>query len=237
MEHLLRRPAGQAGAIDLLICDCDGVIVDSEIVADRVLMEVAREFFPGRSVEAVLADAFGTQTEVLLQRLVAHLGEPLPAGFRPRLSERFATALATEVEPPAGLRAALERIGLPVAVVSNSDEARVRASVLRAGVADLIGDRIFSADHVARPKPAPDVYLLAARNLGVEPARCLAVEDSGPGVAAALAAGMAAIGFVGGSHIPSGHARRLADLGARPVLDRMADLPAAVAARRFPAER
>jgi HAD superfamily hydrolase (TIGR01509 family) len=234
MGHLLKHPTG---AFDLLICDCDGVLVDSEVVADRVLLGVAREFFPGQAVEDVLANAFGNQTDVLLERLAAHVGKPLPAGFRPRLREKFALALKNEVEPMAGLRAALERIDLPVAVVSNSDEARIKGSVARAGVADLVGERVFSADHVARPKPAPDVYLLAARSLAIDPARCLAVEDSGPGVTAALAAGMSAIGFVGGSHIPAGHARRLADLGARPVLESMAQLPAAVAVLRFPAER
>jgi HAD superfamily hydrolase (TIGR01509 family) len=236
MEHLLKTPIGQAGAFDLLICDCDGVLVDSEVVADRVLLEIAREFFPGEPIEAVLANAFGTQTDVLLGRLANHLGKPLPPAFRPRLREQFAVALKNEVEPVAGLRAALERVDLTVAVVSNSEEARIKGSVARAGVADLVGDRVFSADHVARPKPAPDVYLLAARSLGIDPARCIAVEDSGPGVTAALAAGMTAIGFVGGSHIPAGHARRLADLGAGPVLESMAQLPAAVAALRFPTE-
>jgi HAD superfamily hydrolase (TIGR01509 family) len=220
-------------AFDLLICDCDGVLVDSEIVADRVLLETITRLYPGRGAEQVLAHGFGTQTEVLLQRVEAHLGETLPANFTDELRHNLDVTLAQEAEPISGIRDALEAVGLPIAVVSNSPENRVRNAIRRAGIAHLIGERIFTADHVKRPKPAPDVYLLAAHSLQVAPERCLVVEDSGPGVTAATTAGMSVIGFVGASHIPDGHDARLTGLGADHILHAMHDLPQTVAALRY----
>jgi HAD superfamily hydrolase (TIGR01509 family) len=225
--------AGVKGAFDLLICDCDGVLIDSEIIADRVLYNLVGDIFPGREVASVLANSFGRQTRDILQRLATHLGEPLPANFFDQLRQALKQALNQEAKPIAGVREALAQIDLPIAVASNSNEAWVRISIERAGIDDLIGDRVFTAEKVARPKPAPDVYLLAARTLHVAPARCLVIEDSESGVTAALAAGMSVIGFVGASHIPSDHADRLTALGARLVLDHMDLLPAAVASLRF----
>jgi HAD superfamily hydrolase (TIGR01509 family) len=216
-------------AYDLLICDCDGVLVDSEIVADRVLAETLARLYPGRGAEQILANAFGTQTEVLLARISAHLGEALPGNFNEELRQNMDAVLAAEVEPIPGIRAALEAVRLPVAVVSNSPESRVRISLRRAGIDHLIGDRIFSADQVEKPKPAPDVYLLAARSLMVDPARCIVVEDSAPGVTAAKAAGMSVIGFVGASHIPVGHDARLMGLGTTHILKDMRLLPEVIA--------
>jgi HAD superfamily hydrolase (TIGR01509 family) len=222
------RSRGAEGAFDLLICDCDGVIVDSEIICERVLASHLRRAYPGRDVAAGLAGSFGLQTPAILDRLVAHLGEPLPVGFFERLDRELEEALHREAEAISGVHEALERIELPVAVASNSSEAWVRLCLARAGLLDRVDGRIFTADHVPNPKPAPDVFLLAAQQSGVEPARCLAIEDSETGLAAALAAGMPVIGFVGASHIPRDHGNRLMALGARQVVEHMARLPAAV---------
>jgi len=216
-------------AFDLLICDCDGVLVDSEIVADRVLLQTISRLYPGRGAEQVLAHGFGTRTEVLLERVAAHLGEPLPPTFNEDLRRDLDATLAAEALPIQGIREALEQVGLPIAVVSNSPEGRVRHAINRAGIAQLIGDRIYTADHVEHPKPAPDVYLLAARSLMVEPGRCVVIEDSGPGVTAAKAAGMTVIGFTGASHIPLGHDAKLLGLGAGHILEEMRLLPRLVA--------
>lgn len=216
-------------AFDLLICDCDGVLVDSEIVADRILLETITGLYPGRGTEQILANGFGTQTEVLLARVADHLGEALPVNFSAELRANLDRRLALEAEPIRGIRPALERVGLPIAVVSNSPETRVRNAIRRAELDHLIGDRIYTADHVQRPKPAPDVYLLAAHSLMVPPERCIVVEDSGPGVTAAKAAGMTVIGFVGASHIPAGHDTKLLGLGAGHILSEMAMLPQLVA--------
>lgn len=223
------KPLRIEGSFDLLICDCDGVIIDSEIVCDRVLAAALGEAYPGRDLAPALAGSFGLQTPDILERVAAHLAEPLPEGFFERLDREIVTALHREAAAVEGVREALEQIALPVAIASNSSPAWIELSLARAGLLQRIGPAIFSADHVSQPKPAPDVYLLAAREMGVAPGRCLVVEDSRSGVTAARAAGMAVIGFLGASHIPPRHGEDLLAMGARVLVEHMEDLPGAVA--------
>jgi HAD superfamily hydrolase (TIGR01509 family) len=223
------KPLRIEGSFDLLICDCDGVIIDSEIVCDRVLAAALREAYPGRDLAAALAGSFGLQTSAILERIAAHLGEPLPEGFFERLEREIVAALHREATAIDGVREAVEGIELPVAIASNSSADWIELSLARAGLARRVGPAVFSADRVPRPKPAPDVYLLAAREMGVAPARCLVVEDSRSGVTAARAAGMSVIGFLGASHIPARHGEELLALGARRLVEHMAALPGAVA--------
>jgi beta-phosphoglucomutase-like phosphatase (HAD superfamily) len=118
-----------------------------------------------------------------------------------------------------------ESLGVPVAIVSNSAPQRLRLSVERAGLMDLVGTHIFSGDEVERPKPAPDVYLKAAQTLGFAPEQCLVIEDSVTGVTAAKAAGMCVLGFLGGSHIRSDHADMLTRAGVHRLFSDMSELP------------
>jgi HAD superfamily hydrolase (TIGR01509 family) len=216
--------------IDHLICDCDGVLVDSEVIADRVMLDVLTETFPGIDLAPSVRTAFGQQTSRFLAGLEAQFGIAMPPNFVDTIEARVSLELARSVSPIAGVRDALMRCGLPVAVVSNSRMERVRASVRRAGLDEIVGERVFSAQQVARPKPYPDVYLLAAETLGVEPARCLVVEDSIAGLTAARAAGMKTVAFVGASHIPAGYAQVLRDTGVTRIMAHMDELPAWVAA-------
>ncbi|SAL74474.1 HAD family hydrolase [Caballeronia choica] len=216
--------------IDHLICDCDGVLVDSEIIADRVLLETLTETFPGIDFKPVVKTAFGQQTSRFLSNLETKFGISLPAGFVDTVEVRVGEALARSVGPITGVRCALQRVRLPVAVVSNSRMERVRSSVRRAGLDPIFGERVFSAEQVVRPKPYPDVYLFAAQTLGVAPERCLVVEDSVAGLTAARAAGMMTIAFVGASHIPAGYAQVLREHGITRIIDSMDDLPALVEA-------
>jgi HAD superfamily hydrolase (TIGR01509 family) len=220
----------RAPMIDHLICDCDGVIVDSEVISDRVMLEVLRETFPGIDFDSAVASAFGQQTSRFLANLEARFGIAMPSGFVERLEARVTQELARSVAPIEGVQRALERCGLPVAVVSNSQMERVRVSVRRAGLEPIVGDRVFSAQQVARPKPFPDVYLFAAKTLGVDPARCLVIEDSIAGLSAARAAGMTTIAFVGASHIPDGYANTLGETGVTRIMSHMDELPAFVEA-------
>jgi len=216
--------------LDHLICDCDGVLVDSEIIADRVFVETLSAAFPGIDFEEVAKTAFGQQTSRFLASLETKFGITLPADFLDTIDRNIEAALAKSLGPIAGVRDALHRVTLPAAVVSNSRLARVGASLKRAGLTDVFGPRVFSAEQVARPKPFPDVYLHAAQQLGVEPARCLVVEDSVSGLHAARAAGMKTIAFVGASHIPDGYAEVLRSLGVTRIMERMEQLPELVAA-------
>ena len=223
------KPFQIEGSFDLLICDCDGVIIDSEIVCERILAVALDEAYRGRDLAPVLGGSFGLQITDILDRVAAHLGEALPEGFLERLDREIVAALHREAAAIEGVREALELIDLPVAIASNSSQAWIELSLTRAGLAQRIGSAIFSADRVLRPKPAPDVYLLAAREMGVAPARCLVIEDSRSGVTAALAAGMSVIGFLGASHVPPRHGEDLLKLGARMLVEHMEALPRAVA--------
>jgi HAD superfamily hydrolase (TIGR01509 family) len=216
--------------IDHLICDCDGVLVDSEIIADHALLETLTETFPGIDFEPAVKTAFGQQTSRFLAHLETIFDIAMPAGFFDTVEARVSAELAKSLGPITGVRCALQRVSLPVAVVSNSRMERVRSSVRRAGLDEIVGERVFSAEQVARPKPYPDVYLFAAETLGVAPERCLVVEDSVAGLTAARAAGMMTIAFVGASHIPAGYAQVLRESGITRIIDSMDDLPALVAA-------
>lgn len=216
--------------IDHLICDCDGVLVDSEVIADRVLFETLTRTFPGVDFRAAVKSAFGQQTSRFLDDVAARFGLTMPDDFIATIDHNIDAALATSVSPIGGVRDALRQVTLPAAVVSNSRLARVSASVRRAGLDTIFGPRVFSAEQVARPKPYPDVYLHAAATLGVEPARCLVVEDSISGLNAARAAGMKTIAFVGASHIPAGYADVLREMGISRIMERMEQLPALVEA-------
>ncbi len=215
--------------IRALVSDCDGVLVDSEIVAQQVLLEALHGRAPREELAAFLHEGFGMSTVALLHALQQRFGFFLPEGFAAEMRDRTERLLASRVEPIPFAREAMEAIELPLAIVSNSQLHCVTASVRRAGLERRAAGRIFGADQVAAPKPAPDLYLLAARELGVPPGQCLAIEDSTAGVQAALAAGTQVIGFVGASHIPATHATHLQQrLGVVAVVADMRELPALV---------
>lgn len=218
----------KTGSVEALICDCDGVIVDSEVVAERALVKALSEFAPGDEVAAVIRASFGQMTSIVLAHIEQRFDIALPAAFEETLYAEVEYLIATTAEPIAGVRAALEAIDLPLAVVSNSTQASVSNSVRRAGLEQRVGGCIFTAEMVGKPKPAPDVYLRAVAALETPAARCLTIEDSEAGVRSAVAAGVPVIGFVGASHIPAGHAEHLRKLGAVAILERMSDLASLV---------
>ncbi|MET7140970.1 HAD-IA family hydrolase [Xanthomonas sp. PPL139] len=219
-----------ATPFDLLISDCDGVLVDSEVLADRVMLDALGAYVPRVELEQFLAGSFGLTAQEIVQRVQRQYALDLPPGLYQEIRTRSEALIAAEVQPIDGVREALLALPLPLAVASNSMRESVVASVARAGLRERVGERIFSADMVARPKPAPDVYLLAARTLEVAPERCLVIEDSATGASAALAAGMTVIGFTGAAHIPDGHAATLRQLGVAAVMEHMRELPQTYAA-------
>ncbi|VWD26397.1 HAD family hydrolase [Burkholderia contaminans] len=216
--------------LDHLICDCDGVLVDSEIIADRVLLDTLSATFPNLDFEAAAKSAFGQQTSRFLAGIESRFGIEMPADFIETIEHNIESALAQSLAPISGVRDALLKVSLPAAVVSNSRLARVRSSLKRAALTEIFGDRVFSSEQVARPKPYPDVYLHAAQTLGVAPERCVVVEDSVSGLNAARAAGMKTIAFVGASHIPDNYADALRAMGITRIMREMDELPAFVEA-------
>jgi HAD superfamily hydrolase (TIGR01509 family) len=178
--------------------------------------EEAMLAFAGRSLKDVLARA-----ERLLSR-------PMPKDMGERAGVRLMARFRRELQAVAGVKEAIAALPYRRCVASSSAPDRLMLSLDVTDLAPLFGANVFSAVEVANGKPAPDLFLLAARRLGEEPSNCIVIEDSVLGVEAALAAGMAAIGFAGASHANEALTKRLAAAGAEPVIQSMAKLPAAV---------
>ena len=224
--------------MDLIIFDCDGVLVDSEVIAFRVLVRELEERLPGSNVARFVRDTTGMTTAAILAQVQSQVGRPLPAGTLGELQRATDLALDEELQPLPGVVDALAAIPALKAVASNSALVRIQSSLARARLTEAFAERVFSADMVAAPKPCPDIYLHAAEQVGVPPQHCLVVEDSVTGVTAARMAGMAVIGFTGASHVPVNQGERLRLVGATVAIDHMDLLPELVNewSRRHPAQ-
>lgn len=214
----------------LILFDCDGVLVDSEIIACRTLAAEIGSQIPSLDRAAFAARIFGVTDHDAVRQVEAEYGVRLPEGFTDRVAAAIRREVLRSVEPVPGAAEAVASIDEPKAVVSNSPLERVQRMLDRTGLREFFDDRLFCAEMVARPKPFPDVYLSAAESLGEAPARCIAIEDSVAGATAAAAAGMAVIGFLGGSHIQPNHGQKLLKAGATTLCDRMGDLRDAISA-------
>ncbi|MEM7223827.1 MAG: HAD family hydrolase [Pseudomonadota bacterium] len=215
---------------DLVIFDCDGVLVDSEIIACRVdARELGRLGFK-LTVEEVAARFVGYKTQDMIDTLSAEQGIPVPEDFRDHILARVLTAFDSELTAVPNMARALEAIDRPVCVASSSDVPRIEHSLELTGLRRFFDERIFSAQMVARGKPFPDLFQLAARSLRTPPETCLVIEDSVTGVKAGVAAGMRVLGFAGASHCLDGHGDRLRAAGAAEVFDDMAELPGLIEA-------
>lgn len=219
---------------ELLISDCDGVIVDSEIISHRVLFEALCTFVPAQALGAALEGTFGLTTLSIINLVEKRFDLQLGPDFENDLRGLTEQRVAAEVEPIPYVRETLLAIDLPLAVASNSRRHNVESSLRRAGLFERVAGNIFSADMVASPKPAPDVYLLAAERMGVPPGHCIVIEDSPTGVLAARTAGMRVIGFTGASHIPKGHDQALRELGVSAVMSDMRELQTTLAGMSTP---
>ncbi|MDR5901717.1 HAD family hydrolase [Halomonas icarae] len=211
--------------MDSLIFDCDGVLVDSEAIAEATLVELLGSWLPDLAAEEELKAALGMTTASILGHLEGRSAHRLPPDATRRVDETIEARLGRELKAIEGVAEALAGLTLPLAVVSNSRRQRVLASLATTGLEARLGAvPIFTADQVAAPKPDPAIYRLAAAELACAPGNCLVVEDSVAGVTAAHGAGMTVIGFIGASHVPAGQAERLRTAGAWQVLDHMRGL-------------
>ena len=215
-----------AGRVRALLSDCDGVIVDSELIADQIMVRTLARAFGTPAVAGHLEGLFGLNVSVIIRSVAQRLRQPLSEQQCQQLQVAIDAEVAERAPVMPGTIEVYRQLGLPLAVVSNSEPPRLRRCVERSGLGPLVGEHVYSAPHVGAPKPAPDAYLHAARQLGVPPDTCLVIEDSLTGVRAARAAGIEVIGFVGGSHIQPGHAQALLDAGALGCIQDMHELPA-----------
>lgn len=181
-----------------VVFDCDGVLVDSERITNRVWAELLTELGMPTTTEQSLATYLGNSMARCLEIVGEQFGRPAPDELLPRFHAAVAVALRNEVTAVPGIVAlldALDAAGVPYAVASNGEQAKMQTTLGATGLASRFVGRRFSSLDVGRPKPAPDVYLHAVQALGATPARTVAVEDSPLGVQAAAAAGMTVIGY------------------------------------------
>jgi HAD superfamily hydrolase (TIGR01509 family) len=216
----------------LVIFDCDGVLVDSEIIAARVdalLLSEAGYPITAEEVATRFAGSSGTQ---IFDAAEAEMGRAIPDEIRARSESEIDRRLESEVEAVAGAYEMLDALDAARCICSNSSMDRLLITLERTGLYDRFRPYIFSAGEVrdGREKPAPDVFLHAAEALDAAIDQTLVVEDSVHGVAGAVAAGMGVIGFIGASHSWPGHGAALMDAGALTVIRRLADVPATVEA-------
>ena len=208
--------------IDLILFDCDGVLVDSEILANRIIAELKTELGHPITVEEQIRRFVGlsVHSEAVIEEL-----KKFPPGFRELVRERTRLAYERELRAIAGVHEVLAALTQRICVVSNSLPDSLDSKLRRLDLLKFFGDRVFGVAPPLRPKPAPDLMAHAAWILRADPAHCLVIEDSVTGVTAARNAGMKVYGFLGGGHVLPETGSRLMDAGASRVFNAMSELP------------
>jgi HAD superfamily hydrolase (TIGR01509 family) len=204
----------------LVIFDCDGVLVDSEPITNRIFVSMLNELGIRVTPNDMFERFVGKSMAQCLEIVAGLLGRDVPADFVREYEARTTAALKSDLKPVQGIEAALQAIQVPYCVASNGSHARMHTTLGTTGLLPRFLGKLFSVADVAKGKPAPDVYLHAARQFGVAPDACAVVEDTPTGVTAGVAAGMNVFGYC--ALTP---ARQLVEAGARCTFNRMSDLP------------
>jgi|SRR5690348_3272308 HAD superfamily hydrolase (TIGR01509 family) len=221
-----------AGPFELVIFDCDGVLVDSEPIINQTHAAALTACGYPITEQDLVARFCGMSDPEMLGIIEHELGRALPASYAERVAATIDSALRQSLAAIEGVAEVLDRLQLPVCVASSSAPEQIRLKLGLTGLLTRFGENLFSAAMVSRGKPAPDLFLYAAQQLATAPDRCLVIEDSPAGIDAALAAGMTAIGFCGGGHCGPEHRARLRARGAALVFAQMHELAAAMAGWR-----
>jgi HAD superfamily hydrolase (TIGR01509 family) len=223
---------------DLIVFDCDGVLVDSEVISCRTHAEMLTRHGYPISTEQVHDRFLGRSAREARLEIERELGRALPNELDVELKAELHRSFAASLEAIPGIQQALAGIAQPVCVASSGSPERIRTSLTLVNLYPRFAPNIFSALQVTNGKPAPDLFLFAAAQMQVPPVRCLVIEDSVPGVIAASAADITVLGFHGGSHCRPNTAATLRDAGAAATFDDMRQLPALIdqiASRLVPA--
>ncbi|HKS20511.1 MAG TPA: HAD family hydrolase [Bradyrhizobium sp.] len=210
---------------DLVIFDCDGVLVDSEVISCRAHAEtLTRHGYP-ITADEVFERFLGRSMRQATLEVEAELGRSLPDDFHTQVYAEIFRLFAASLEATPHIDEALAAISLPKCVASSGPPEKISAGLNRVGLYDRFAPHIFSAVQVRNGKPAPDLFLYAAEQMRTSPVRCLVIEDSVVGIAGALAAGMTVLGYHGGSHCRPNTANTLRAAGAFATFDDMRQLP------------
>jgi HAD superfamily hydrolase (TIGR01509 family) len=228
----LPRQPPDFSAMDLVIFDCDGVLVDSEIIASRVEADLISRAGYEISAEEISEAYAGLTFKDILLRIEEKARIPFQASLIDQAEALTDRRLAAEVRAIDGAHEAVLSVAAARCVCSNSRTERIELMLKKVGLLPLFNGNIFSSLSTSsgKPKPAPDVFLYAAGKMKAEPARTFVIEDSVHGIAGAKAAGMRVIGFTGAAHTYPGHADALTDAGAETVIRRWAELKPVLAA-------
>jgi HAD superfamily hydrolase (TIGR01509 family) len=189
----------------LVIFDCDGVLVDSEMLSAGVLMAMLAEEGFSITDEAFRSDFLGRSFAAAAERAARRFGRPLPEGFEARYRAELLERIRKELKPMPGVGRLLASVTAPFCLATSSSPQRLAVTLAATGLAPFFAGRCFTSAEVMRGKPAPDLFLHAAMRMGSDPARALVVEDSEMGVRAGLAAGMTVCHFAGGAHVTAGY--------------------------------
>lgn len=210
--------------ISHVIFDFDGVLIDSEQISmaiDRGLLAESGVDFS----EAEIHQRFvGKTFEQMIREVEHEFGRKLPDDLEIRKDTLMLDAYRRELQPVPGVVAMLEHLHLPCSIGTNGPRARALEALKITGLDRFFGERLTTFEDVANGKPAPDIYLLAAKRAGFDPADCLVIEDSSTGATAALAAGCKVVGFTGVAHHPEQAAEELHQVGVRTIINDHADI-------------
>lgn len=209
----------------LIIFDCDGVLIDSEIIAARIESELAIGLGFEITPQEICARFAGRPARLVWEAVFGALNMPFDEDFFKEAQGKIHKAFETELVVIPSVEKTFQKLKNKFCVASTTKLENLKRNLKTTGLFDYLDPNIFSASQVERPKPFPDVFLYAAQNMGFAPENCIVIEDSIAGVQAAKAANMQVIGFVGGSHIYDGHAEKLIENGAFDILHHFDDLP------------
>ncbi|MEJ8472772.1 HAD family hydrolase [Roseibium algae] len=190
-----------ARKIDLVIFDCDGVLIDSEVISAKMLVEELGKRDVHITMDYVAHHFLGRSYPVVLEQIRKEFDVDLPPEFEEQYRARLLMAYEQSLLPVEGVRQVLEQLAVPFCLATSSSPVRLAKSLEMTGLATFFTGRTTTASEVANGKPAPDLFFLAAKRFGADPENCLVVEDSENGVNAGLAAGMKVWRFIGGSHL------------------------------------
>ncbi|MGY5808589.1 HAD family hydrolase [Rhizobium sp. LEGMi198b] len=209
----------------LVIFDCDGVLVDSEPLSVSVLLQAMRDVGVDMSEEDIYRRFLGKSLATLVDTLETEFDVFIDQDFLDRIRNDLYERFRNELKPIGGIAETLDALTVPRCVASSSQIERIRLSLGVTGLLERLEPNIFSASMVKRGKPAPDLFLYAAKQMQVAPQDCIVIEDSPAGITAARAAGMTVFAFIGGSHAHSPSYRaELERLSPEVVFDAMSDL-------------
>lgn len=215
---------------ELIIFDCDGVLVDSELITNRVFADMLAGIGLPLGIDYLFEHFVGRSMQHCWQQVGRLLGREVPAAFRDEFQLRSLAALRAQVQPVPGVVAVLDSLPVPCCVASSGGHDKMAATLGATGLLPRFRDRMFSATEVPNGKPAPDIFLYAAARCGVEPQRCAVIEDSAAGVRAGVTAGMRVYGYC--AHTP---AQQLLSAGAEVTFTDMVRLPELLFGRKVSA--